>query len=174
MDNKKRYELLVLRHAKSAWEAPSLQDYDRPLSDRGWLNAPLIGRWMRDCGLIPELILSSPALRAKQTALAVAAELSFDEQTIDFKEHLYLADLSILLNTVRACDSAKTRILLVGHNPGLDALVEYLCKSKPPRTNHGKLMTTAALAHIALPMQWKNIAQASGELKNLIRPKELG
>ena len=165
--------LLLMRHAKSAWDAPFTHDAERVLSKRGRRDAPRMGEWMADSGLIPDLVLCSSAVRARQTAEAVLERLDLPPSTIRYEPRLYSAAVDVLLGVVADCPPDRRNVLLVGHNPGLEDLCLYLCGSDLPRTPKGKLMTTAALALIELPEAWSELSEGSGNLLKLIRPKDL-
>lgn len=118
--------LILLRHGKSGWDDPSLDDFDRPLAPRGLRNVPEMGRRLVRRGLTPELILTSTAVRALSTARAVARELGYREDRLVEAPELYLASPAVILAAVRqAPDSART-LMVVGHNPGLTALANML------------------------------------------------
>ncbi|MBD0325317.1 MAG: histidine phosphatase family protein [Pyrinomonadaceae bacterium] len=158
--------LFLLRHAKSSWQDASLPDFERPLNKRGRRAAPLIGKFMRREKLRPQLILCSPAERARQTialveeAAALKAELRYDER-------IYEATAARLRAVVAEIDEEASGALLVGHNPGMEELLEFL-------TGEVRHMPTAALAHITLDIErWADVQERSGELLRLIRPKEL-
>ncbi len=166
-------ELLVLRHAKSDWNSEAEQDFDRPLAKRGRRDAPKVGEWLAGQGLAPEAVVCSPALRTRQTVTAVLERLDMADFGVTFDQRLYAANLEALLAVLGDCPLAARRVLLVGHNPGVDDLVLYLSANQPPLTASGKLMTTAALAHFALPGDWTRLARGCGSLVQLVRPKEL-
>jgi len=117
--------LLILRHAKSSWNDAGMSDHDRPLNDRGKEDAPRIGRLLRDQGLEPDLILSSTAKRARSTAKRVVegGELACSLQLLD---ELYLASADTYIEVLRRQPAAYERVLVVGHNPGLEELVLLL------------------------------------------------
>ena len=159
--------LLVLRHAKSSWDDPALDDHERPLNTRGRRDAPRMGELVREYGLIPDVVLSSDAVRARLTAEAVA-EVAGYEGEILLDPNLYMAgpaDILSRLPSVR--ENAKT-VMIVGHNPGLEQLVEQL-------TGKRHDLPTAALAQIGLPIdQWRDLRRSTrGTLVGLWRPKEL-
>ena len=159
--------LLVLRHAKSSWNSPALDDHERPLNKRGRRIAPRMGELMREYGLLPDVIISSDAVRARLTAEAVAEAARYTGEVL-LDPHLYLAcpaDILSLLTTVRA--NAGT-VMIVGHNPGLETLVEQL-------TGERQDLPTAALAQIGLPIvQWRDLKLSTrGTLVGLWRPEEL-
>jgi len=159
--------LLVLRHAKSSWNDPTLDDHERPLNKRGRRAAPRVGELVREAGLKPDVVISSDAVRARMTAEAVAEAARYGGEIV-LDPHLYMAgpaDILSLLTTVR--ENAET-VMIVGHNPGLEELVEQL-------TGERQDFPTAALAQIGLPIkQWRDLKRSTrGTLLGLWRPKEL-
>ena len=158
--------LYILRHAKSSWDNADLSDFERPLNERGLKAAPLMGDVMKANQFAPDLILSSPANRAKQTA-ALVKESAGIESEIQFDERIYEASLATLLEIVAGQNENAASVLLVGHNPGMEALVKFLSGKLEP-------MPTAALAVVDLETdKWSEINSASGSLRVLIRPKEI-
>jgi len=165
--------LLLLRHAKSSWEDRSLSDHDRPLNERGERDAPRMGQLLRDEGLWPDLILSSTARRARRTAELMVADpddgTSDDDTEIRYLSELYLADPEDCLAAVRRVGGEAQCVLVVGHNPGLEMLLQSL-------TDEWHRLPTAALARIDLPIDiWKDLEDlepGSGVLAGLWRPKE--
>ncbi|GAB4350927.1 MAG: histidine phosphatase family protein [Gammaproteobacteria bacterium] len=162
-----------MRHGKSSWDAPVKRDFDRPLAKRGRRDAPRVGDWMADNGHVPDEVICSPALRARQTAEAVMERLDLPREKIRFDERIYAATLPALLAVLADCPRQRDAVLLVGHNPGLDELCQFLCGEPLPRTPDGKLMTTAALAVIELPPSWDDLSAGDGRLIVLMRPKSL-
>ena len=159
--------LLVLRHGKSSWKHPGLADHDRPLNKRGLRDAPRMGRLLRDEDLAPERIVSSTAVRARETARLVAGEAgrgSAVEQT----QRLYLASVPEIIRVLGEVGGDASRLLVVGHNPGLAALVACL-------TGCAEALPTAALAQIRLELQsWSRLEESTpARLVNLWRPREL-
>ena len=166
-------QLFILRHAKSDPGTDASADFDRPLAKRGFRDAPRIGHWMKKHDLMPDLILSSPAQRARQTIEAVVDELDTAREQIRFDDRLYLADRDTLLQVVQECPENINSILLVGHNPGLDELLESLTDSPPPRNKKGKLLTTAALAVLETDLTWPALQSGQSHLKRIVYPSEL-
>jgi phosphohistidine phosphatase len=164
--------LLVLRHAKSDRGAGALDDFDRPLSKRGKKDAPRVGEWLKAQGLAPDCILSSPAVRARDTCRAVVDALGIAREGVVFDDRLYLAPPETLLEVLATAPAKAGTVLLVGHNPGLDGLVEYLAADPPARTASGKLMTTAALAWFETDDPWQRLGAGGAVLVALVRPKE--
>jgi phosphohistidine phosphatase len=158
--------LFLLRHAKSSWTQPELHDHDRPLNKRGKKEAPKVGNYMKDNDLIPDLILSSTARRAHDTARAVAEESGFSGQ-VDLYQDLYLSDTSCYLDILRCLPDDANRVLVVGHNPDLEELLTLL-------TDVTQHLTTASLAQVDLPItSWQELSEATdGRLQNLWSPRE--
>jgi phosphohistidine phosphatase len=163
-------ELLVMRHAKSDWTAGHA-DFDRPLNDRGIRAADRMAGWLLDEQLCPDHVISSPAARARATAMAVVFCCSTDNHQVEFEQRAYLADAFTWLQLVASQPSGRT--LICGHNPGLDDLVDHLSASPVPLSDSGKLMTTAAVAHFRFDTSWNELDQGSCELVQLVRPREL-
>jgi len=162
-----------MRHAKSDWHSAARSDFDRPLNQRGARDAVRMGKWLEAQGLRPQLLLASPAQRARQTVLAVADELDLKESDVVFNKGLYLADRATLLNILHTIPDTMDSVLLVAHNPGLDELVGWLATEPPPLSESGKLMTTAAIAVFELPAGWVKLQRGGLSLQQLQRPREL-
>ncbi len=165
--------LLLLRHAKSSWNNGALQDFDRPLNERGKGAAPLMGGWMRKQKLRPEAVISSPAERARQTIVLVMEAAKFDPGLYKFKaevqydERLYGASAAQLLEVITQIEPIANQALLVGHNPGLEDLIEML-------TGKAERVPTAALACVNLNVgKWDEVQRGGGSLEWLMKPKEL-
>lgn len=164
-------ELLILRHAKSDRGRGVESDFDRPLSARGHRDASRMGRELCARALRPDLILSSPALRARETALAVHAELvpADGELLVRYEPGIYEASRDTLLKVLGKVRPGTRRVLLVGHNPGLDSLLVHFCGHELPYTADGRLLTTAALAQVVLSGGWTRLSRTGGRLIALIR-----
>jgi phosphohistidine phosphatase len=159
--------LLVLRHAKSSWKNLVLADIDRPLNKRGKRDAPRIGALLHDEDLIPELIISSPALRARKTAEAVAVN-SWYEGEIEIQADFYPGDPDSFIEAFYSIPDQIERVLIVAHNPGLEELLFVL-------TGESVRMPTSALAQVSLPVdRWLDLDEdTGGKLVNLWQVKEL-
>jgi phosphohistidine phosphatase len=159
-------KLLIMRHAKSSWDNPDISDFDRPLNQRGLQAAPFMGNQIYKNGLIPDLIVSSTAKRAKQTAILVR-ESAGVETKIEFEEKIYEASPTTLLYVVAELSDKHESVMLVGHNPGMEGFIRIL-------TGEIHQMPTAALAQISLNIEkWNDISINCGQLELLIRPKDL-
>ena len=118
--------LTLIRHAKSSWKDPSLSDRDRPLNKRGRRDAPEMGRRLAARSGAPDLLISSPAVRAWTTAVAIAEAVGYPVDAVQADERLYMASPSEILAVLRDLGGGLERIFLVAHNPGLTDLVNEL------------------------------------------------
>src|ERR1044072_9796764 len=116
-------KLLLLRHAKSSWDDPSLSDYDRPLNNRGKQNASTMGNFLKKENLIPDLIISSPAKRANKTADIIAKKSGYDKTILESKV-LYAATIDDYRDVIQNIKNEYKSVLLVGHNPTIEDVVE--------------------------------------------------
>jgi phosphohistidine phosphatase len=159
--------LLVLRHAKSSWSDSALDDHERPLSKRGRRDGPRMGQLVRESGLIPDLVVSSDAVRARLTAEAVVEAARYAGELL-LDQRLYMASAADILALLRKMPERAETVMIVGHNPGLEELVAQL-------TGQRQDLPTAALAQIVLPIdQWSELGRSTrGTLLGHWRPKEL-
>jgi phosphohistidine phosphatase len=159
--------LLLMRHAKSTWKIKNIPDHERPLNKRGRRDAPRMGHLLQERELVPQLILASSALRSRQTAELVAETAGYPGDVI-YKDELYMAEPDEYISVLRELDDSLERVLLIGHNPGLESLLQLLSQRIEP-------LSTAVLAHLALPIdEWSLLnAEVEGELVEIWRPKEL-
>lgn len=159
--------LLIMRHAKSSWKHQGLSDYDRPLNGRGKRDAPRMGEHLRQEELVPDRILTSSAKRARKTASKVAKASGYTGK-VKKLEALYDTVPGVYFEILQALPDKYPRVMVVGHNPTMEQLVNYL-------TGHIKRMPTTALAHIELPIErWEALdLYTKGTLINLWTPKTL-
>lgn len=141
--------VFLLRHAQASNDPSVRSDRDRPLSDDGKADATRMGRWLRQQGIRPARVLSSPAARAGQTARLVCQELGLGEDRIEWVDEVYEAPPAALVRMVQQTDEPGG-LLIVGHNPGMEGVVEALCGAVPPGPD-GKLMTPGSLARLRAP-----------------------
>jgi phosphohistidine phosphatase len=158
--------LLVMRHAESSWDAPGLQDHDRPLNSRGVHDATRIGRLLVEENLVPARIFSSTAVRTLSTTELVVGEFGVDVE-VQITRNLYLASSHTYIDVLKGMGGEGNPIMVVGHNPGVSALVRVLSREY-------KEMTTAALAAIELDINtWSDIeGRAEGRLIGCWRPED--
>ena len=166
-------ELMIVRHAKSDWSNNLASDAERPLNTRGEKDAPRIAKWIRKHQLIPDILISSPALRAKQTANNIIDQLQLPETSVKFDNRLYLANTSTLLTVIAEVDDKYKSVMLVGHNPGLEELIMKLSADQLPFTENGKLLTTANFVMLRFSCTWQKIIGQQGNLIHFIRPRDV-
>jgi phosphohistidine phosphatase len=168
--------LILMRHAKSAWDAGDLPDHERPLSDRGQAAAPEMGRWLKSQNLLPDLVMCSTAARAAETLALVKPHLPKDVP-VQMAESLYMAlprDMMATIAKVKGRDIQT--ILLIGHNPGIGSLAHWL--SAPGRSKHLDRMQdkfpTAAVAVIDFDIaNWRELDDGQGRLRAFKTPKDV-
>ena len=164
--------LLVLRHAKSEWGPHGLPDHERPLAARGTRAAPQIAAWIDEQGYRPDLVLCSTAVRTRQTLELLGSAV--EESTVEIEHDLYLAGWPQLLDRLRQLGTRFERVLLVGHNPGLQQLVCALARQGSTRERAERKFPTAALAVLALPCaSWNELSPGNGELVDFVVPADL-
>ena len=165
-DNGRVKRLLILRHAKSDWGDSSLDDWERPLSGRGINDAPRVGEMLRDRSSLPDLIITSDAIRARSTAEAVAEAAGYTGEIL-LEPALYLATPNGIVEVLNSADDAADAVMIVGHNPGLEGLIAELSGDHQP-------MPTAALVQLALPIdRWRDLdLSLSASVVDAWRPRD--
>ena len=167
--------LILLRHAKSAWDNPSLADFDRPLSSRGRKAAPIIGAYLARKGMVPGLVLTSSAKRAVETLDLVCAGWQV-KPTIRKLKSLYLAMPREMLRRVQAVGHEPDCVMLVGHNPGIADLANWLCTrgKTEHRANLARKFPTSAVAVIEFDVEdWGEVDAETGHLIDFATPKQV-
>ena len=168
--------LLLLRHAKSSWDDPGIDDYDRPLTKRGTKAAAAIGQYIDRSGLAPSLVLCSSAVRTRATLTLVMREVDAAAPNVVFDEAFYLAPADVLLGRLRECEAKHKTVMIVAHNPGIHALALEL-SGDGPRDHLNELamqFPTAALAHLKFRVAtWSAVRPATGELADFVLPRRL-
>lgn len=159
-------QLILIRHAKSSWSNPSLDDFDRPLNKRGKRDAPFMAKLFSKKKIHPDLIISSPAKRTKQTALEFAKQLAIESENILWNDKLYLASLTTLLKIVKKFDDNVKIVILVGHNPGLTNLYNFLCKQEIDN------IPTCGIISMKTDKNWSDISSKNFELEFFEYPKK--
>lgn len=167
--------LTLLRHAKSGWDDAGLRDFDRPLNAKGQRAAAVVGRNLRTMGLGFDRVLASPAVRVVETLHHVArgygAALS-----PEWDRRLYLAPTATLLDVVHDQDNAIDRLLIVGHNPGLEELVLALVPegAGASRGDVEAKFPTASVAVLAFAAdRWADVRRGQATLSHFVRPRDL-
>jgi phosphohistidine phosphatase len=166
--------LTLLRHAKSGWDDPVSRDFDRPLNPRGRRAARTVGREMKAQELAFDLVLASPARRVIETLEEVAA--GYGPLDAQYDQRLYLASTATLIEIVRGTPDTVERLLLVGHNPGLEEIALRLSRRSDGglRGEVEVKYPTGTVAEIELPVErWAQVKEGSGRLERFIRPRDL-
>jgi len=159
--------LILIRHAKSDWHNLNASDFDRELSSRGHHDAPVMAKRAVEKGLIPDLFVASPACRAMQTATLMAPHMSIPREQIVWKDELYLASPSMLLDTIRNTPDHINTLALLAHNPGITSLANRLCSSADIDN-----VPTSGMVYLKFEIDnWQKVGQ-SGELIDFDYPKK--
>jgi phosphohistidine phosphatase len=169
--------LFLLRHAKAQPADGGCEDFDRTLMLSGMQDGAAMARYLRKSDYHVELILCSPSARTAQTAELVLQEL---DSEIDYRDNLYLAEAAKIVAAVRGAPAQVTHLMVVGHNPGLEATATLLAREpvrRKERARHEALeekFPTSALAILDFDVgRWRDVAQSGGKLKDFVRPKDL-
>jgi phosphohistidine phosphatase len=168
--------LTLLRHAKSSWDDSIARDFDRPLNAKGQRAAVTMGRHMKSLGLEFDHVVVSPALRVTQTIEHLV--IGYGETLAPHEDRrIYLASAATLLDIVHALPDAYARVLMIGHNPGLEDLVLLLVPDRTGDTLRDGIeekYPTAALAELTLDTDhWANFAANAATLSRFIPPRDL-
>lgn len=119
-------KLIIIRHAKSSWDDPYLEDHQRPLAERGLKDSPRMGQRLKTKNILPDLMISSDAARAKATALIIAEQLHYPKEKIEFTRKLYHASAHSILDLIRNSEDNIESLFIFGHNPGFNDLIDLL------------------------------------------------
>ncbi len=159
--------LYLVRHAKSSWKNPGLDDFERPLNKRGRRDAPFMGKILKKLKVSPSLILSSPAVRAKLTARTIAEKIKYPVEEISYSENIYLASARELLRLIEEIDDNQKKVMLVGHNPGFTSLANHF-------TSHyvSNVPTCGVICVNFKLTSWALIEADCGEFKFFEYPKK--
>jgi len=159
-------KLYIIRHAKSDWNDDTLDDYDRPLNKRGQRDAPMMGQFLFSKNIKPDLIISSPALRAITTAQLIAKEIKY-EKVIVPNQYIYDAYVTALQEVVEYIHDSNDTVFLVGHNPGVSSLAYMLCGSK-------ENFSTCAVLEIEFDCDsWMDASKDNSTLVSYEYPKKI-
>ncbi|MCK5477746.1 MAG: histidine phosphatase family protein [Methylococcales bacterium] len=165
-------QLLILRHGKSDWGI-DVNDFDRPLKKRGKKAAESMGSWLLLKNLVPDYIISSPAERASNTAEELCKAMELTDQRIQYDSRIYEAYTNDLIAVLADCPANAERILLVGHNPGLEQLLIYLHKGNLEVPDDGKILPTATLAILTINENWQSLSKNCAKALSITRPTSL-
>jgi phosphohistidine phosphatase len=169
-----RRQLALLRHAKSSWDDPGIDDHDRVLAPRGRKALQKIAAHLPTLPTAPELVLCSSARRTVQTLEGISPALA-DHVAISVEDQLYAADSGQLLQRLRAVDDAVASVLLIGHNPGMEDLAALLIGAGDAslRADLASSYPTAALATLTFPGSWSALSAGCASLDGYVVPRRL-
>jgi phosphohistidine phosphatase len=165
-------ELMILRHGKSDWNV-GVGDFYRPLADRGTRGAQHMGVWLWRQGLQPDHIVSSPAARALVTAETLCNAMGRGSGAIHRDERIYEASPDDLTAVLHDCPTDTARVMLVGHNPGLEMLLMWLAGESLAMPEDSNLLPTATLARLEMPDDWASLKAGCARVISVTRPQEL-
>ncbi len=172
MTQTERMRLWLLRHAKSSWDEPDVDDLDRPLAHRGEQAADLMRDYLLAESIQPQVVLCSSALRTRQTLARVLSALG-PELEIHIEPGLYTFDAGSLLERVRAIPDGLSA-MLIGHNPAIEELAVRLATRGDKLDTLAQKFPTGALAELEFPTgSWHEVGTATGELTRFVVPREL-
>ena len=159
--------LLLMRHAKSSWKDSDLADHERPLNKRGKKDAPMMGHLVKEQKLVPQRIISSSAIRSRQTAESIAETSGFMGDIV-LLDRLYMAEAEEYMDVLHQLPDDINQVMVIGHNPGLETLLQVL-------SGRIEALPTAVLAHIEIPIDhWSELnGQVLGEITKIWRPREV-
>lgn len=159
-------QLILIRHAKSSWSNPDLSDFDRPLNKRGKRDLAFMSVLLSQKNMTPELIISSPALRTKLTAIEFANKIGYNKNEIIWNKNLYLASYMNILKIIKQIENKINCAIIVGHNPGLTDLQNYLCNEEIDN------IPTSGIVSMSTIKEWKDVESKDFELVFFEFPKK--
>lgn len=166
-------QLFIMRHAKSSWETEAETDFERPLAKRGKIDAPRMGTWLLENQWVPDHVVSSPAERAKQTALKACKSLGIHKDDIFWDPRIYGAGTQDLLHVLAEVPPHASRVLLVGHNPGLEFLFSFLAEENSEISPDLNPIKTATVVLLDIPCDWKEIEPGCAKVMAIQYPRDL-
>ena len=159
--------LILVRHAKSSWDSPELSDKERPLNSRGKHDAPMMGKLLNKLGLKAELIISSPAKRARQTAKRIAKEIGYKEEDIQVDNNLYMAGIEDFYDVIGLVNDKVNTLFVFSHNYGITDFANYISNSDIDN------IPTCGIVRIDLDIDsWSKIKNEKGKLVFFEYPKK--
>jgi len=165
-------ELLILRHGHAAYDGGAENDFDRPLDKRGILACHVIAAQLTKEQILPERIISSSAVRATQTVLRVAKQTRIPMSHITWNPNLYSSSVEAWVQSVRELSPDISRLLICGHNPELEKLIEHLCVRPVERPDDGKMLTSGSLARLRVLVPWGEVGENCATLASISRPND--
>ena len=159
--------LYLVRHAKSSWKNPNLDDFERPLNKRGRKNAPFMGKVLKKLKVTPDLVISSPANRAATTARIIATAINYPLENIRYSATIYESSENALIHVVKQMDDTVNKAMVVGHNPAINGLANYI--GDQPISN----IPTCGVYGVKLDISfWTKISEHCGILEFFEFPKK--
>lgn len=158
--------LILIRHAKSSWDTPGMEDFDRPLNERGQRSAEAIGSWLRDEGWTPDQAISSAATRTKQTFARLGLDIP-----VDYTRDLYRATGNQILRVLHRAEGDT--VLLLGHNPGIGEFASAIVEAAPAHVRFGDFPTCATLVVRFHIDSWEKLVWHSGKVLDFVIPRDL-
>ena len=166
--------IYLARHAKSSWDSGAATDFERPLSSRGAADAARMGDELHRLGWMPERVISSPAIRAKQTCQTLCDKLGYDFDCVVWNKAFYAAYVVTLLHSLNALSESLNSVMLIGHNPSMEDLLLHFCSdANVYQQKNGKLFTTGNIAKFTVDAAWKDLTLCEAKLEKILRPKML-
>jgi phosphohistidine phosphatase len=166
------HQLLLLRHAKSSHKDKSLADFDRPLAKRGRRDCKRMGKWLNREGIKPDVVISSPSKRTRQTVKQVFKKIGMSPLKVQWEDNVYEASAKTLLKVLAGLPEEAETAMLVGHHEGLESLILRAIQwSEIPAVS--KLIPTGAIAWLEIDGEWSSINQSTVRLKLIARPREV-
>jgi len=157
-------KLFIIRHAKSSWKDSSLDDFERPLNKRGRLNAPFMGSKLKEKNVVPDIIISSPAKRAKSTAEIIAKQVKYSKEIL-YKKDIYEVGESAIKKILKKLDNKISTLFIFGHNPDLEILVENY-------VSFDENIPTCGIVEIEFDCKrWRDISSKNAKLISFDYPK---
>jgi len=163
-------ELLILRHGHAAYDGGAENDFDRPIDKRGILACHVVATQLTKGKMLPERIISSSAVRATQTVLRVAKQAGIPMGHITWNPNLYSSSVEAWMHSIHEVSSDVSRLLICGHNPELEKLIEYLCVRPVELPEDGKMLTSGSLARLRVLVPWGEADENCATLTSIGRP----
>lgn len=160
--------LYIVRHAKSSWEDFALSDHDRPILEKGRKKTEKVVEALKKKKVLPELIISSTAVRARQTALILAKELGYPVEDIRYEKNMYQAVEDDIFDELFALDDTVSSVMIVGHNPTLTDFVNQHTKKFI-----NNLPTSAVASIVFKTKKWNEVTMAKHKIEFIIIPSDL-
>jgi len=164
----KEKTLILARHAKSSWKDTTLNDIQRPLNKRGNKDAPKMGEHMDEHNIKPEVIFSSPGLRALTTARLISVKIGIKPSDIIIDDNIYTFNSQDLLKVIKALNNKYKKVMVVGHNPAITDLVNYLSGAKIDN-----VPTCGVAVLVSSTDSWKKVGKNKAKLDSFDYPKKL-